>query len=219
MRDRELDQELSALIDGELPPARAREVREEVEADPALSERLAGFESVGELLQSLPRPELPNDLRARLQERIDQVESSPSPSPASLEPRRPGPSRWRFGAPLVAALASGLMAVWLGRPQPETEVERSDFTLSDANDRDLAASDSLDAGPAIENASDEELAIAFELETLRELDVIWELDLLEALLAMENAAGWNGSEDAGSTLEGLDTPDGKAALAPIEERG
>lgn len=41
---------------------------------------------------------------------------------------------------------------------------------------------------AIQDASDEELAIAFEFETLRELDMILELDLLEALLAMDDEA-------------------------------
>ena len=79
----EMDEELSALLDGELTPERARELREEVARDPALQGRLAAFEAVDQRLQSLPRPELASDLRARLQARIDRLEGPPSPTSPS----------------------------------------------------------------------------------------------------------------------------------------
>ena len=169
MRERELARELSALLDGELSPERARELRQKIEAEPELRDRLAAFESIDQLLQSIPQPEqnqelhqelhqeLQSDLRARLQERIDRLESVFTVG--SFDSPRAKRSIARWGAPLAAALAVGLMAIWLTRPTGDS---------------------------AIQDASDEELAIAFEFETLRELDMILELDLLEALLAMDD---------------------------------
>lgn len=196
----EMDEELSALLDGELTPERARELREEVARDPALQGRLAAFEAVDQRLQSLPRPELASDLRARLQARIDRLEGPPSPtSLASPQVENP---RFRRAIPLALALAAGLTVVLLTRPlgnpaspteqlqvppSPVTEMTEVTVVVADTA-KDPAPAPTPDAALEVEiqDASDEELAIAFELEMLSELDMIWELDLLEALLAMED---------------------------------
>ncbi|MCP4040081.1 MAG: hypothetical protein GY733_24260 [bacterium] len=219
MTDEELDQELSALLDDELSAERARQLREEVAADPRLRARLAAFESVDRSLSELVRPQLPVDMRARLQERIDRHEGVPARGS-----ERASASRVRWGAPLAAALAAGLVVALLTRtvsvsddapppalqaqagPEQPVLAQRSDATpgptpappmppmpavevaavdIEPALDPEPLEPARNDAGFAIEDASDEELAIAFELETLRDLDLIQELDLLEALLALE----------------------------------
>jgi negative regulator of sigma E activity len=193
----EMDEELSALLDGELTPERARELREEVARDPALQGRLAAFEAVDQRLQSLPRPALASDLRARLQARIDRLEGPPSPtSLASPQVENP---RFRRAIPLALALAAGLTVVLLTRPlgNPASPTEQLQVPPSPVTEVTVVVADTAkDPAPAptpdaaleveIQDASDEELAIAFELEMLSELDMIWELDLLEALLAMED---------------------------------
>ena len=70
------------------------------------------------------------------------------------------------------------------RPIPQANPERAAAAEHVA---DLAppAAEQTETLPRIEEPSDEELAIAFELETLRDLDLIQELDLLEVLLEME----------------------------------
>jgi negative regulator of sigma E activity len=214
MRDEDLDRELSALLDGELPPERARLLREEIEADPQLRERLAEFEAASERLRALPQSELPAGFGARLRERIGEPERGNIAGPA-----RSMRSFSRWGVPLAAALAAGLVAVWLMQPvsdsaeldppelqearvrqQPGARPPRPQLRLPDQEHQeqddqlfvqDPAAPNRLEPVRGSEtdpdDSSDEEVAIALELETLRDFDLIQELDLLEALLIIESA--------------------------------
>jgi anti-sigma factor RsiW len=216
MTDESIDQELSALIDGELTAERAAELNARVASDPELKARLSTLEAVNESLRSLTPPAMPADLRARLQTRIE-GDPEATTQPISSE------TSMGWGKPLAAALAAGLIAAWLLLPasspdvaqvaiespaervsetiteentEPVTEVAENN-TVHDAGvDRVVVNSDNTtktnidaidDIEPMLEEASDHELAIAFELEALRDLDVIQDLDLLEALLAMEDA--------------------------------
>jgi hypothetical protein len=128
MRDEDLDRELSALLDGELTPARARQLREEIEADPRLRERLAQFESLDERLRALPQAPLPAQLGARTRERIrqgdaghyDQHHDQHHDQHDGRETGRPSASIARWGVPLAAALAACLVAVWLMRPASDS---------------------------------------------------------------------------------------------------
>ena len=171
MNDETLDQELSALLDGELTPERRTELEQRIEAEPLLAARLAELEAVNDSLRGLEPPGMPANLRARLQERID------SHHPAAALPPISNRRVMRWGAPLAAALtaalAAGLVAAWLFLPASNTDVPQI------ADEREVPAS--------FEEASDDELEIAFELETLRDLELIRDLDLLEALLAIEDA--------------------------------
>jgi anti-sigma factor RsiW len=216
MTDESIDQELSALIDGELTAERAAELNARVASDPELKARLSTLEAVNESLRSLTPPAMPADLRARLQTRIE-GDPEATTQPISSE------TSMGWGKPLAAALAAGLIAAWLLLPasspdvaqvaiespaervsetiteentEPVTEVAENN-TVHDAGvDRVVVNSDNTtksnideidEIEPMLEEASDHELAIAFELEALRDLDVIQDLDLLEALLAMEDA--------------------------------
>jgi anti-sigma factor RsiW len=216
MTDESIDQELSALIDGELTAERAAELNARVASDPELKARLSTLEAVNESLRSLTPPAMPADLRARLQTRIE-GDPEATTQPISSE------TSMGWGKPLAAALAAGLIAAWLLLPASspdvaqvaiETPAERVSETITEENtepvtevaenntvhdagvDRVVVNSDNTtktnidaidDIEPMLEEASDHELAIAFELEALRDLDVIQDLDLLEALLAMEDA--------------------------------
>lgn len=165
MNDEILDQELSEWLDGELAPERVDALRERLTSDAALNARLAELASVNESLRALAPPAIPSDLRTRLQERIELE------SPAAVQPTTPRGRGMRWGAPLAAALAAGLVATWLWLPNSNLD----------------ATPMAVEPVPALEEASDDELAIAFEFETLRDLDLIRDLDLLEALLDVEGA--------------------------------
>jgi negative regulator of sigma E activity len=230
MTDESIDQELSALIDGELTAERAAALNARVASDPELKARLSTLEAVNESLRSLTSSAMPADLRARLQRRI---EGGPEAATQSIDSE----TSMEWGKPLAAALAAGLIAAWLLFPASnpegvqvalETPAARVSETITEATTEtvtDVAENDTVhDAGvdrvgvnsdttnniatntqtntatniatnidaiddiePMLEGASDGELAIAFELEALRDLDVIQDLDLLEALLAMEDA--------------------------------
>jgi len=219
MRDEDLDRELSALLDGELTPERARQLRDEIDADPALRARLAEFESLDENLRALPQAPLPAELGAQLRARIEQrgrngaAEATAGPSA--------GIPRW--GVPLAAALAAGLVAAWLmwpasdshesdrqatlqAREQPQPRAREQVQLLEQRQEQrqpEQHARNQPNPGrsrivqpeqPSAEpdDSSDEEIAIALELETLRDLDLIQELDLLEALLTLKTSEQGSG---------------------------
>ncbi len=207
----EREERLSALIDGELTEDEARALRDAVESDAALRERLEALEGVDEALRSLEAPSMSSDLYERLEARIAR-DAGDAETPASS---------WDWRLPLAAAIAAALLAGWLALPTsdeettvadrspelqttPESEVvpiptfelPEEDTAVVEVATTDepvetvepvqetppqVAASETPDA----EDASDVELAIVFELETLRDFEVIEELDLLEALLALE----------------------------------
>lgn len=157
MTEEERDQELSALLDGELSRERQDVLRAEIASDPHLQERFDALRSVDAELGGLEAPPLPEDLRARLDLKI---------RASAHNPRTRPPAQW--ARPLAAALAAGLFAAWLLLPVEEPQAPA------------VANGD-----PVMQEASDVELAIAFEIDTLRNLEVIEELELLEALLAFE----------------------------------
>ncbi|MDP6977007.1 MAG: hypothetical protein QF570_00180 [Myxococcota bacterium] len=198
------EQELSELLDGELSPARAREVRQALEANPEMRERLAAFESVDAQLRDLVAPAVPDDLRARLEVRIagDLVAGGHHAEDEHAETGSDAGWNWRL--PVAAAVAAALFAGWLALPRGGEEVDIAEQepvaprVVPTPPDEEVAVStpeviaevvpprrEETTETPGDEEASDLELAIAFELETLSDFEVIEELDLLEALLALE----------------------------------
>ena len=179
-----LDVELSALLDGELEPEREAALRRRLASDDALAERFDSFQRLDAALRDLPARELPGDLAGRLRERIaaegarDEGAAPPRSSPAALRfaaPRRRGRGlRWGLPA-AAAALAAGvaLVVLWQG------PVDEGTVALQPPAQSDQALLEELDAAP------DEDLALALELETLGDLEVIEDLDLLELLIAAE----------------------------------
>jgi anti-sigma factor RsiW len=119
----ELDERLSALLDGELSPAEAAALRQEVSRSPELAERLAALAAVDEGVRGLPSRPVPTDLRARLAARLETAIAR-TPDAARHTPRRPM-RRWLAAAALAAA-AAALALLALPRAQrEETRVARS----------------------------------------------------------------------------------------------
>ena len=172
------DEDLSALLDGELSEERETEVRAHAVACPHCTRRLNALRSVDRLLASAPAPAISHDLRARLDARI-----------AADAGRRPlrtrPPRRRRLGRPALgfaAAAAAAVLALYLGVRSVETPLEGGTHAPQVARTEPPRAVD-FDAVPA------DELAMVLEIETIEDLDVIANLDLLVQLVAVEAGSG------------------------------
>ena len=154
------DEALSALVDGELDASSARALRQRAESEPAIALRLAELEAIDAQLRALPAPEVPVDLPARLRARISAQSDSPLRPITRVGPVRPQRRAHRLPWVVGAALAAGL-ALYLAIDLPQ-DPER----LAEASD-----------------VADDELAIAFEYEALRDFELIDQLELLEVLAA------------------------------------
>lgn len=164
--DVNLDEDLSALLDGELSPQRESELRARMVGEPALAARLAELERVDLALRAMPAEAPSPGLRASLRAKLEAAATAPADNPRSVtHPRRLLPS-WAGGT-LAAAAA---LALYLA--------------VSSGNDS------ILDAEPAriadvLASATDEEIGIALEFETLADLEVIEDLELLELMVELE----------------------------------
>jgi anti-sigma factor RsiW len=153
------DEELSALIDGELEPEHAAALRERLGREPALARRLAGFERVDAALRALPALQPAASAQAELRARVGRVGvDGRSPRIAAA-----GQPRFWAGA-AIAAAATGIVFLLLPGSLPE-EPALADATLAEA--------------------TEEEIGIALHFETLAEFDVIEDLELLELLDELE----------------------------------
>lgn len=200
----ELDEKLSALIDGELTPIEEAELRGELERSPELRQRLVALEAVDGALRVLPGSEASASLKARLQERLA-AEEAPRQTmhrtrSVSAPPRRTR-SRMRWTA--ATAVAAALLAlVLLSRPgdertpaleplaQNEDDLALDEIAVTTPRRPEietLAPSADVEEKRAVEeflaaSAPDEELdATALAAADDADLDVIDVLDLLAAL--------------------------------------
>jgi mycothiol system anti-sigma-R factor len=172
------DEELSALLDGELSEERETEVRTHTASCPHCTRRLDALRGVDRLLASAPAPPVPHDLRARLDARIAAEARRRPPRARPPRLRRLGRSALGF----AAAAAAAVLALYLGVRTGETPLEDGAPAPQIARTAPPAAID-LDVVPA------DELAMVLEIETIEDLDVIANLDLLVQLVAVEAGAG------------------------------
>ena len=122
--------DLSALLDEELAPERAAELRAHLETCDHCARRLEELCNVDLVLASLPAPEVASDLRAQLAGRIAEHERRGALSAMSgrraghAAPRPPPPRtpRWlgRRVAALAALAAAAVLAVFATLPSGET---------------------------------------------------------------------------------------------------
>jgi len=175
------DEELSALIDGELEPEHAAALRERLGREPALARRLAGFERVDAALRALPALQPAASAQAELRARVGRVGvgrvgvgrvgvGRVGVGRVGVDSRSPriaaaGQPRFWAGA-AIAAAATWIVFLLLPGSLPE-EPALADATLAEA--------------------TEEEIGIALHFETLAELDVIEDLELLELLAELEEA--------------------------------
>jgi hypothetical protein len=80
----DISNDLSAWIDGELPGARAKQVAEAVQADPALAAEADELRQVASLISQFGAPELPDDFAQRIVEQAIQPKPSHFPRWASF---------------------------------------------------------------------------------------------------------------------------------------
>ena len=167
--DVNLDEDLSALLDGELSPQRESELRARMVGEPALAARGAELERVDLALRAMPAEAPSPGLRASLRAKREAAATAPADNPRSVtHPRRLLPS-WAGGT-LAAAAAAAALALYLA-------VSSGSDSILDAEPARIA--------DVLASATDEEIGIALEFETLADLEVIEDLELLELMVELE----------------------------------
>ena len=103
--DREqLAQQLSAFLDGQLPPEQAEQLAAAVEKDPLLRQELRGLQATRALLKSLPREAAPPALLAGVMEQVERDRLLSSPGAG----RKNQPLRWVRYTATAAVLILGV---------------------------------------------------------------------------------------------------------------
>lgn len=178
----EYEADLSAFLDGEIEAPREALLRAHLESCAACARSAHTLRDADEALRALPSREVPTDLRARLQARIEAESAASSDvraTPRVAAPaRRPRRRTLAQPAALLAVAAAAALALYLmvatgERPIPGAEP--ADIRLATAAD--------------LEAASPHELELALELDTVEDMEVISNLELLELLVALEEGAG------------------------------
>ena len=172
-------EDYSALIDGELAPARAAQVQAHVDGCGVCRARLAALRGVDRGLAELSPSAMPRDLRARLQSRIERPGAR---APGRRTPR--GRRRWLI-APVAASAAAAALAAILylapGPPEPTEVVARHAAAPPEP------AAPLLRSEPRSPARAPESLPLG--LESVEDLDVIANLELLEAYVALDGGTG------------------------------
>lgn len=153
------EQDLSALLDGELAPEREAEVRAHLHACADCRDRLESLCSVDLALAGTALPEVPDGMRERIEARLEGDDSRPVAT--VVRARR----RLRPTVGSAMALAASLAIYLAVGPGSEP------------------------SDPLLEQASPEELAVILELETIEDLDVIANLDVLERIADLDAGRG------------------------------
>jgi len=198
------DEELSALIDGELSVEREAEVRAHLDACARCRSQVEALCNVDLTLASAELPEVPAELRQRLAARIAHDAAERGAAPRRAPPRR---ALRRLAAPAAGLAAAAALALALYatlRPAPTPDVPaliagpepRSEVVeLPVAADPEPAPLELAEEpvpvpGEAeLDALPEEELAVLMELDTIQDYDVIANLDLLERFLDLEEGAG------------------------------
>ena len=167
-----LDEALSALIDGELDAAEEQALRARIDREPALAARLASLENVDVSLRALAAVQPAPDALAALRERL---EAEPPDNVRRLPV-------WVGGAIAAAAAVFAYLLLTPGASEPLAPDAPPVVVAERATETEVAEPTEL---AALEDASDEEIGIALDYETLSDLDVIEELELLEWMVELE----------------------------------
>jgi anti-sigma factor RsiW len=193
----------SALIDGELTPARAGLVQAHLAGCERCRSQVAALRSVDRALGALSPPALPADLRARLQSRIE-------PSVAAPVRRAPPARRRWLAAPLAAAAMAAAVAavVYLVPVAPDEAPAEEQVVIAEPPviEEQIVIEEPVVIArvePAIPETPPEvsppalaprtrapaDLEEELGLESVEDLDVIANLELLEAFVALDGGTG------------------------------
>jgi hypothetical protein len=188
----EFEVDLSALLDGELLPERAAQVRAHAETCERCGAQLGRFARLDGLLAGAPAPAVPVSLRARLETRIAAADAgggAGSPDTRLREaagvraPRR----AWRSRVAGAVAAAAAAIALYLALANREPVIPGAPPAPVAP---EVIARRPVPETPAptpidLETVPDEDLGIALELETVEDFEEIANLELLELMLANE----------------------------------
>lgn len=134
---------LSASLDGELSPRRARAVERHLAGCAACAARLEGLRRAQAALRAIPRSAPPPEAWAHLRERM----AAPSPIPAAAAPRRHLPA-WGLAAAAAGVLmlaAASLYLVSGPHAPPQGRGATSFVTTADlVDDEHMALSPSIE---------------------------------------------------------------------------
>ena len=175
--------DLSALIDAELAQERDALVRSHVVSCVHCQRTLAALRGVDAALVAAALPEVPADLRARLDARLQRADGPPpraTPQPrrsdAAVHRRRP----WlAAGVGAALAVAASLVVYLVVAPDPTPR------DVVSGAPRQLATR----VPATLEAVPEEELAMVIELDSVEDYEVIANLEVLERLVALEEGAG------------------------------
>ncbi len=193
-RCRAFDEDLSALIDGELGAQRRAEVLAHVAACSGCSARLAALRAVDGALTSLPAPAVAPDLHARLARRLVAERSADRARPPGLRSRR---AARLLSLPAAAAAALALYLALRAPSPPAVPVEPEAVPVAKAPSaapvepepatppRIAERTPQPPAEGELESLGTEDLAVVLDLETIEDLPVIANLEVLERLLRAE----------------------------------
>jgi anti-sigma factor RsiW len=155
------EEDLSALLDDELAPERAAELRDHVAVCAGCRELLGRLVRVDSALSGAPARPVPASLRARLEASLAADRQAGGAEPRRAVRAALGRRPWRAVGGM-AALAAGVAIYFAFTPAP--------------------APPPLD----LQSVPEDELGLALEIDTVEDLDVIGNLELLELVLASES---------------------------------
>jgi len=156
-------EDLSAFLDGELPEARASEIRDLIASDPAWRDAHERLVALDDALGAYEPPAVPGDLAERI------IRSMPQARPAG---RWATVSRWV--APLAAAAAIVVAAVLLPRKAKDAQ---------EAGPTVLSGSALVDE--RLEGVAERDRFVVENLEFFRDYDVLTNLETIEAVERLE----------------------------------
>jgi anti-sigma factor RsiW len=171
------DEELSALHDGEASTEAQSVLNARAQEEPETAARLAVFSQLDKALRALPERPVPDDLGLRLQRALGSAVPHRSFDPVELKRRLPAQRSRRWIAAAGLAAAAALVLYWSSaRPVPKG----TDWVSPGL----VVLEDSAMRGSAAE-ISEEEVGIALHYDTLANLEVIEQLEMLELLAALD----------------------------------
>jgi nicotinate-nucleotide--dimethylbenzimidazole phosphoribosyltransferase len=190
----------SALLDGELEPPREAQMRAHAETCASCAAKLASLARVDVLLAGLPVPETRAALFAGLRARIEaQAADDAAPArPSAVRRAPPSARRWRARGWLAAAVAAAAaLALYFALPRPAPLTPATEPRVARAPEPPPSPVPAPAPAPVVVPAADpefdalpaEEIAVGLDLDTAQDLDVIANLELLEAYVALEEGRG------------------------------
>lgn len=136
------DEELSALLDGELDAARAAELSQ----DPSAQRRLDQVRSTAQWLSSTPVDPLEGDV---VDDLVAAALDAPAAAPTPIRSRQRGPASWLAAAAIAVVFAVGVTLIIQGGSSNTDEMATIDAGTQESTD-------SADGGRSADDASDSE---------------------------------------------------------------